>query len=227
MTAAIRAPKRRAVPRPIRVLLVDDHTLVRSGIRALLETLPQIEVVGEASNGREALVLASRRRPNVVLMDVAMPEFDGIETLKRMRKVSPQTRVLMLSMHANDEYVRQTVRDGAGGYLLKDVAATELEAAVAAVARGEMYLSPALRARHASLGRAGAPRPLIELSRRQREVLRLIAEGRKTKEVAAALNVSVKTVETHRMQLMKRLDIHNVAGLVRYAIRYGLVTSEP
>lgn len=227
MTTAGRTPQRRALPRPIRVLLVDDHTLVRSGIRALLENLPQIEVVGEASNGHEALALASRRRPNVVLMDVAMPEFSGIETLRRMRKVAPRTRVLMLSMHANDDYVRQTVRDGAGGYLLKDAAATELEAAVAAVARGELYLSPTLRARHASVGRTGEPDPSIELSRRQREVLRLIAEGRTTKEVAEALNVSVKTVETHRMQLMKRLDIHNVAGLVRYAIRSGVVNSEP
>lgn len=214
--------------RPLRVLLADDHRLIRAGIRALLEQLGNVEVVAEAANGREALELADKHRPDVVLMDIAMPELNGLEATERLKKQFPRMRVLLLSMHADEAYVSQALAAGADGYILKNAGVVELELAIQAAARGESYLSPAV-AKKVISGRAGphmARAGWQRLTPRQREILQAIAEGSSTKAIAAKLGLSVKTVETHRAKLMERLDIHDVAGLVRYAIRVGLITTE-
>ncbi len=211
----------------VRVLLADDHTLVRAGLRKLLESIPAMEVVGEAGDGLALLELAERLRPDVVLMDIAMPGLNGLEATGRISRTWPEVRVLILSMHQNAEYVRQALRQGAAAYLLKDAAPLELELALAAVLRGETYLSPAVSKGVVSdyVQRLRSDEPAEDaLTPRQREVLQLIAEGHSTKEIARRLDLSVKTVETHRTQLMRQLDIHEVAGLVRYAIRSGLVS---
>jgi DNA-binding NarL/FixJ family response regulator len=210
----------------IRVLLADNHTLVRAGLRALLQNIEGIQVVAEAGNGREALHLIAVHQLDLVLMDIAMPEMNGLEATAQVVKDFPQVRVIILSMHANEEYVLQALRTGAIGYVLKDAGISELELAVRASVRGETYLSPAVSKHVVAdyVRRVGGESSSLEqLTSRQREILQLIAEGRTTKEIADLLYISVKTVETHRMQLMKRLDIHDVAGLVRYAIRMGLV----
>ena len=211
--------------KPTRVLLADDHRLVRAGIRSILEGVPGFEVVGEASDGPEALRLAREHAPDVVLLDIALPGMNGLEAAAQLKRERPDARVVILSMHANEEYVAQALRAGASGYLVKDSTVPELELAIAAVLRGETYLSPAV-SKHvvsAYLRGAGGGDPLDSLTARQREVLRLIAEGRSTRDIATALGVSIKTVETHRAHLMERLGIREVAGLVRYAIRTGLV----
>lgn len=216
---------------PFKILLADNHALVRAGIRALLEQLPNVLVVGEAGDGREALRLVEQEQPHLVLMDITMPVMNGLEATVRLVKEFPGTRVVMLSVHTDEEYVLQALRAGAVGYLLKDAGRAELELAVTAVSRGETYLSPAV-SRHVvgnyvrRTGNGGAEGRLETLTPRQREILQLIAEGKSTKEIACILDVSVKTVETHRAQLMERLDIHDVAGLVRYAIRTGVVTAD-
>jgi DNA-binding NarL/FixJ family response regulator len=213
----------------IRVLLVDDHTLVRAGIRSLLEKIPEVEVVGEASNGREALEFVRLQLPNLVLMDIAMRDLGGLEALPRIRKSFPTVKVVILSAHANEEYVIRALRSGAAGYMLKDAATVELELVIKSVAQGKTYLSPSISRPviDSYLQRVGADvSPLDQLTSRQREILQLIAEGKSTKEIASTLGISVKTVETHRLQLMARLNIHDVPGLVRYAIRSGLVSSD-
>lgn len=214
--------------KPVRVLLADDHTLVRAGLRKLLESMPQIEVVGEAADGLALLALAEQLQPNLVLMDIAMPGLNGLDATARLVKAWPNISILILSMHQNEEYVRQALRNGAAAYLLKDCAPLELELAVKAVLRGETYLSPAVSkgvvSDYVQRLRDDAV-PGAALTPRQREVLQLIAEGRSTKEIARRLDLAVKTVESHRSQLMKQLDIHEVAGLVRYAMRIDLVTS--
>lgn len=213
----------------MRVLLADDHTLVRAGLRKLLESLPDIEVVGEAEDGLAMLTLIEKRHPNLVLMDIAMPGLNGLEAAARLTKTYPQIRVLILSMHQNEDYVRQALRNGAAGYLLKDAAPVELELALKAIFRGETYLSPAVSKGVVSnyVQRLRTEEtPGEALTPRQREVLQLIAEGRSTKDIARRLDISIKTVETHRSQLMKQLDLHDIAGLVRYAIRTGLISSE-
>lgn len=214
---------------PIRVLLADNHTLVRAGLRALLHSLDGIEVVAEANDGREALRLIEIHRPDVVLMDVAMPEMNGLEATTRIVKEFPNVRVIILSMHANEEYVLQSLRTGAVGYVLKDSGVSELELALKAISRGETYLSPAV-SKHVVADYVrrvgGESNPLEQLTPRQREILQMLAEGRSMKEIAQLLYISIKTVETHRAQLMERLNIHDVAGLVRYAIRVGLVTPD-
>ena len=218
-----------ADPQLIRVLLADNHTLVRSGLRALLENIDGIQVVAEAGDGREALHLIAVHQPDVVLMDIAMPEMNGLEATARVVKEYPNVRVVILSMHANEEYVLQALRSGAVGYVLKDAGLSELELAVRASSRGETYLSPAVSKHVVAdyVRRVGDESSSVkQLTSRQREILQLIAEGRTTKEIADSLYISIKTVETHRMQLMKRLDIYDVAGLVRYAIRIGLVFPE-
>ncbi len=212
----------------VRVLLADDHTLVRAGLRKLLESIPGMEVVGEAGDGLQLLEMVEKLQPQVVLMDIAMPGLNGLEATGRLVKAWPSIRVLILSMHQNAEYVRQALRQGAVAYLLKDAAPMELEWALAAVLRGETYLSPAVSKGVVSdyVHRLRSEeQPADALTPRQREVLQLIAEGQSTKEIARRLDLSVKTVETHRTQLMKQLDIHEVAGLVRYAIREGLVSA--
>ena len=212
---------------PISILLADDHTLVRAGIRALIEQLPTVKVVGEAKDGREALRLVKEHKPDLILMDVAMPGLNGLEATARVSKEFPDVRVIILSMYANEEYVREAINAGAAGYLVKRSAATELERAITAVARGEKYFSPLVSA-HVNRdrdGRLSADRAWIErLTPRQREILQLVAERHSTKDIAGILSISVKTVETHRAQLMERLDIHDVPGLVRFAIRAGLVS---
>lgn len=214
----------------IRVLLIDDHTLVRAGLRTLLEGMAGIEVVGEASDAYDGLALIGKHAPHVVLMDVMMPGLNGLDATERITKDWPNTRVLILSMNSTEEYVLRAMRAGAAGYLLKNVSPKEFELAVKAVARGETYLSSAV-SRHVIEGyleRVGGEKcaitPLERLSPRQREVLQLIAEGNSTKEIAIRLNLSVKTVDMHRGHLMDQLGIHDVAGLVRFAIRTGLVS---
>jgi len=212
---------------PVRVLLADDHTLVRAGLRKLLESLAGYVVVGEAGDGLQALALAEQLQPQLVLMDIAMPGLNGLGATARLLKMQPSARVLVLSMHQNEEYVRQALRHGAMAYLLKDAAPLELEFALSAVLRGETYLSPAVSkgVLHDYVQRLlDDEQPAAALSPRQREVLQLVAEGLSTKEIARRLDLSIKTVETHRSQLMKQLDIHEVAGLVRYALRTGLVS---
>jgi DNA-binding NarL/FixJ family response regulator len=214
---------------PIRVLLADDHALVRAGIRSLLEKLPDIEVVAEASDGREAIRLVEKHEPHVLLTDIAMPGLNGLEVTRHLANTFPKVRVLILSMYADEEHLYLALRAGAAGYLLKGSAREELELAIRAVARGDTYLSPPvakITIREYS-GRVNAEScPLRKLSPRQEQVLQLIAEGKTTKQVALELNISVKTVETHRMQLMDRLGIHDIAGLVRFAIKVGLVGLE-
>ena len=212
--------------KPIRVLLADDHTLVRAGIRAILEKLPDVQVVAEATDGRDALNLVKTHQPHLVLMDIAMPGLNGLEATRRMVKEFPNISVLILSMHVSEEYVWQALRAGAAGYLLKGAELAELALAIKAVARGETYLSPPISKQvlRDYVLRIGGEETLLErLTPRQREILQLIAEGATTKAMAKTLHLSVKTIETHRAQLMERLDIHDVAGLVRYAVKIGLV----
>jgi len=212
----------------MRVLLADDHTLVRAGIRALVETIAGATVVAETGDGREALELVERHRPDIALIDITRPGLNGLEVAQRLGRAHP-TRVVVLSMHANEGYVAQALKAGVSGYLLKDAAAAELGVALAAVMRGDTYLSPAISRQVVErFWRGGEPAasPLSVLTDRQREILRMIAEGRSTKEIASDLSLSVKTVETHRAQLMERLGIRDVPGLVRLAIREGLVSPE-
>jgi DNA-binding NarL/FixJ family response regulator len=217
---------------PIRILLADDHALVRAGIRALVQRVTGLQVVGEASDGREAFRLVKDCEPDVVLMDVAMPELNGLDAIPRILKQNPSVRVIILSMHASREYVLRALQAGAAGYVLKNAAVDELETAIRTVARGDKYLTPAVSGQliaSVTSGKSDGARrmlPVDALTQRQREILQLIAEGRTTREIAETLHISVKTVETHRTLLMDRLNLHDVASLVRYAIRVGLVTLE-
>jgi DNA-binding NarL/FixJ family response regulator len=220
----------------IRILIADDHTLVRSGLKALIERTAEMSVIAEASDGREALKLIEMHVPDVVLMDVGMAGLNGLEATLRAVKKHPLVRVIILSMHKNEEYIVQALQAGASGYLLKDAAASELESAIRTVLRGERYLSPEASRRVAEYeerfglisdvgqvqGAGGA-----DITPREREVLQLIAEGRTMQDIANILAISPKTVETHRYRLMDRLNIHHISGLVRYAIRTGLVQPEP
>lgn len=213
----------------IRVLLADDHTLVRAGIRSLLERMPQVEVVAEAADGREAIRLAESHRPDIVLMDIGMPGMNGLEATARLVREFPGMRVIIVSMHTNEEYVLQAIRAGASGYFLKRAATAELESAIRSVDRGEPFLSPNIPQRVSDLVLEKVPDsklPLDRLTPRQREILQLISEGKSTKEIAALTQLSSKTVEFHRAQLMNRLNIHDVPGLVRYSIRTGIVPLE-
>lgn len=216
--------------KPMRVILADDHTLVRAGIRALLEKLPDLEVVGEADDGREVLNLVKLHRPNVVLMDVSMPGLNGLEAAARMVRDFPDVRVIILSMHHNEEYVRRALKAGAAGYLLKKAATAELATALQRVALGEIYLSQEIATRlpknFALDGIADRKSPLEQLTGRQREILQLIAEGQNTKGIADLLQVSPKTVEYHRMKLMNCLNVHDIPGLVLFALRAGMIPQE-
>lgn len=214
----------------IRVILADDHTLVRAGIRTLLEKMPGVVVVGEAVDGREALHLVKQHRPDVVLMDISMAGLNGLDAAARITAEFPEVRVLMLSMHNNEEYYMRALRAGVAGYLLKKAATAELAAALQRVARGEIYLSQEISRRLVKKfllhGVAERKSPLEQLTDRQREILQLIAEGQNTKGIADILQVSPKTVEYHRMKLMKGLNVHDIPGLVRFAMRMGLVSQE-
>jgi DNA-binding NarL/FixJ family response regulator len=215
---------------PTRILIVDDHALVRQGFRALLSTIPDFEVVGEAANGREALQLIRALTPDVTLMDLTMPELNGLDATANAIRQHPLLKVIVISMHATETYVLEALRAGAAGYMLKNADAGELERAIRAVVGGARYLAPTV-SHHVIDGfmRAEPAAKLAqaqELSARQREVLQLIAEGKSSRDIAERLHLSVKTIETHRAQLMQRLDIYDVAGLTRYALRIGLVDPE-
>jgi DNA-binding NarL/FixJ family response regulator len=217
-----------STPTPIRVLLADDHELVRAGFRTLLLDLG-MQVIAEASNGNEALRLIQVHKPDVVLMDIAMPELNGLETTARVAQEFPNSRVIILSMHANAQYARHALRAGAAGYLLKNSKLPELEIAINAVVRGETYLTPAVASFIAS-GYAGKrkreSRTISPLTVRQIDILQLIAQGYSRKQIAEKLTISPKTFDTYRAQLMEQLGVHDTAGLVRYATRMGLVTPD-
>jgi DNA-binding NarL/FixJ family response regulator len=212
--------------KPIRVLVADDHSLVRAGIRLLIEAIEGVRVVGEAGSGDEALRLIQKLRPQVALLDVKMPGPSGFEVLKKTVEEFPEVRVIILTVHQGEEYASHAFRAGAFGYLPKTAASNELELAIKTVAAGGTYVSPELKS--ASSGGSSRSfnvrRQQAELTPRQIEVLRMIAEGHSTKDIALSLNISAKTVESHRLQLMDRLGIHDVAGLVRYAIKTGVIT---
>ena len=208
-----------------RVLLADDHTLMRAGVRALLDDMEGCEVVAEAGDGHEALELLRQHQPDVALMDIDMKRMNGLEAMATAKREFPNLHVIMLSMHAEKQYVMQALRDGASGYLLKDAATVELELALNVVMRGDVYLSPGVSKQVAEgfVREGEIAGPVALLTPRQREILTLIAEGNNTKEIAFRLDLSTKTVEAHRTQLMERLDIHDIAGLVRFTIRAGLI----
>jgi RNA polymerase sigma factor (sigma-70 family) len=213
--------------KPIRVLIADDHALVRAGIRALVEKIEGIVVVGEAGTGSEAMELVEDLKPNLMLLDITMPDGSGFDVLDHVTKNYPDLKVIVLTVHDAGEYAIRALREGAAGFLPKSAASIELEQAIQTVIRGEVYISPETSRKTLLEYGKGTKRDLLAtLSPRQREVLRLIAEGRTTKQIAQLLEISVKTVETHRAQLMERLDIHDVAGLVRYAIIVGLIDVE-
>ena len=215
---------------PLTLILADDHALVRAGIRTLLEKLEGVKILAEAGDGRATLALVEQHQPNVVIMDISMPGLNGLDTTARIVKEKPKTKVLILSMHTGEDYVLQALRAGATGYLLKDAATVELGVALAAVRRGETYLSPTISKEVLARHRLQSTDPKADsvkvLTPRMREIVQLIAEGRSTKEIAFLLNLSVKTIETHRMHLMARLDLHDVAGVVRYALRTGLISAD-
>lgn len=212
----------------IRVLLVEDHHLVRAGIRSLLDSFPDVDVVGEAANGRDALKMSRQLNPKVVLMDISMPELNGLEATTRLTRSCPDSRVLMLSMHSDEEYVAQSLRAGARGYLVKDAATKELELAIHTLARGEIFISSSISASVLDklMADSGDGSALNQLTSRQREILQLVAEGCSTREIAKRLSLSVKTVETHRTHLMERLEIRDVPGLVKFALKAGLIQSD-
>ncbi len=207
----------------IHILLVDDHAVVRQGFKMMLAAQPDMEIVGEAGNGREALELAGQLQPDVIVMDVAMPELNGIEATRRVADLSPRTRVLALSMHKDSVYVREILRAGARGYLLKDAISSDLLAAVRAIARGEGYLSPGVSDAVLNDYRRHVTDPIDLLTSREREILQMIAEGKTNKEIATILNLSVYTVDAHRGRIMEKLNLHSVTDLVRFAVRCGLV----
>lgn len=214
--------------KPIRVLLIDDHALVRAGIRALIGQLEEVEVAGEAAGRDEALLLIEELQPDIVLMDIAAPGMSGLEVLTESAKRFPRVRVIVLTVHEAGEYALAALRAGAAGYLPKSAASNELKEAIETVARGETYVSGDVAKRTVIDQARGShdERLWEKLTPRQREILTLIVEGNSTRETARRLKISVKTVETHRAQVMERLNIHEVAGLVRFAIRLGLIKVE-
>jgi two-component system response regulator NreC len=224
---------------PIRVLLADDHDILRDGLRALLGMAGDIEVVGEARTGRETIIEAERLQPDVVLMDITMPELDGIEACRRLRQQFPEMRVLFLTMHEAEEYFFRALRAGGSGYIVKRTVAADLMAAIRAVARGDSFLSPSVAhtlvseytgraARSAQQSDAGsAPESSYQsLTSREREVLQLVAEGYSNQEIADQLQLSIKTVQSHRAAVMQKLSLKDITHLVRYAVRHGLINPE-
>ena len=212
-----------------RVLLAEDHTIVRKGLCALLDAEPSIEVIGEAQDGREALLKAEQLHPDIVLMDISMPGLNGLEATRQIKKRFPEVKVLILTVHSDEEYIRQILRAGASGYLVKQAAPNELISAIEAIQRGESYLSPSVSKKvvqeYVQHAAGAAEEDSYErLTDREREVLQLIAEGNSTRDIAELLHLSVKTAETHRARLMRKLDIHSTAELTQYAIRKGVIS---
>jgi two-component system, NarL family, response regulator NreC len=204
-------------------MLADDHTIVRQGLKLILSAHPDMQVVGEAANGREAVELAAKLQPDIVLMDVAMPELNGIEATRQMVAANARIRILVLSMHKEAMYVREILRAGARGYILKDAIDTELLVAIRSIAHGDGYISPAVSGALLNDLRSNAGSPLDALSPREREVLQLIAEGKTNKEIATRLNLSVYTVDSHRGKIMEKLNLHSTGELVRFAMKQGLI----
>ncbi len=215
----------------IRILLADDHTLVRKGIRSLLDAEEDIEVIGEAINGRDAVDQATRLHPDIVLMDITMPQLNGLEASRQILKASPQTKIIILSMYTNEEYIFQSLRVGVAGYLIKEAVVEELIFAIRSVYQGGSFLSPSVSGlvidefRRQSISESQID-PYETLTDREREVLHLIAEGKSNREISDLLCLTVKTVEVHRSRLMEKLGIHGVADLTRYAIRKGLISPD-
>jgi DNA-binding NarL/FixJ family response regulator len=213
---------------PTRIILADDHKLVRAGFRAMLKTLPDVEVIAEAENGRDALALIRQHVPDMALLDITMPGLTGLEVAARVSAEMPKVRVIILSMHTADEYIVQAVRAGIAGYLLKNAEPMELELAIRSALEGHIYMSPGVSKRviQEFARKTNFTSTLDLLSPRQREILQLLAEGNSNKEIATELKLSIKTIETHRKELMERLGLHDVASLVRYAIRMGIVQAD-
>jgi len=217
----------------ITVLLVDDHNIVRDGLKALLTAEGDITILAEAQTGREAVLLTEKHRPAVVVMDLAMPRLNGCEATRQVLKAVPSTKVVVLSTYSDDEHLHQAISAGAAAYLLKQTAGSDLVKAIREVAKGNAYFSPAIakRLREETIQpspqqqETEAAKPDVELTQREAEVLQLIAEGYANKQIAAELGLSVKTVEKHRQQVMQKLDIHNIAGLVRHAVEKGIIES--
>ncbi len=208
--------------RSIKIVIADDHAIVRQGLKLILSAQPDLEVIGEAANGKEVVDLVQKLKPDIVLLDVAMPELNGIEAARRMIEGNGRLKILVLSMHKEAVYVRETLRAGARGYILKDAIDTELLSAVRSVARGDGYISPAVSGALLNDYRKDVTDPVDLLSNREREVLQLIAEGKTNKEIAAKLNLSVYTVDSHRGKIMEKLNLHSTGELVRFAIKHGL-----
>jgi DNA-binding NarL/FixJ family response regulator len=213
----------------IRILLADDHTVMRSGLRLLLERQPNLQVVGEAADGREAVELAASERPNVVVMDIAMPNLNGVEATRQITNRSPDTAVVILSMHSDESYVIRSLKAGARAYLLKDSAEADLIAAIHAITEGKSFFSPAVRQILKEdyvhqLREVGAEDSYELLTTREREVLQMVAEGKSNKEVANLLNLSLYTVETHRTHILQKLNLHSVPELILYAVRKGIIS---
>jgi two-component system response regulator NreC len=207
---------------PTRVLLADDHSVIRQGLRALLEK-KGFQVIAEASDGEEALRSVEKSQPEVAIVDISMPILNGVDTARELKKVSPKTKVVLLTQHDEDQYVKEALRAGVKGYVLKSQAADDLVQAIQEVCRGSVYLSPNISRVVIDAYLSNSPVEGEALSSRERQVLQLVGEGKSTKDIAAHLGISVKTAESHRARLMKKLDIHETASLVRYAIRHGLI----
>jgi two-component system, NarL family, response regulator NreC len=208
----------------VRVMLADDHVIVRQGLRALLER-DGFEVVGDASDGHAAMELVEKLHPEVAVLDISMPLLNGIDAAKRILQSHPRTKVIMLTMFTEEHYVLEALRAGVSGYVLKTKAAGELVEAIRVVIKGETYLSPGVSRTVVEAYLAKADTPVDPLTVRERQVIQLVAEGKTTKEIASLLGISIKTADSHRTNLMEKLDIHDVAGLVRYAIRHGIISS--
>jgi DNA-binding NarL/FixJ family response regulator len=219
----------RAETTVIRIILADDHTVMRSGLRLLLERQPNLQVVGEAADGRAAVELAASEKPDVVVMDIAMPHLNGVEAARQIAIRSPHTAIAILSMHSDESYVIRSLKAGARAYLLKDSAEADLIAAIHAITEGKSYFSPAVRDLlkedyMRQLDEAGAEDSYELLTTREREVLQLVAEGKSNKEVANLLNLSLYTVETHRTHILQKLNLHSVPELILYAVRKGIIS---